>query len=186
MLKKDHFLRIPKEVAKMLNEQIAQENLSSFAYLAQAVWCDRKGYTGAAKFLYKQSADERKHMLRIISYLNELEIEITIPAEQKRASSSSYRSLHAIFTDVLANETKVTASIHKIVAYALEVKDYRTFSFLQWFLEEQREEERVAQRAIELFDIIGDKSGVGLYLIDQALGKLIEEDEEEEKKVFGD
>ena len=176
MSKKDQILRIPKEVAKMLNEQIAQENFSSFAYLAQAVWCDRRGYQGAAKFLYKQSADERKHMLRIIAYLNELEVEVTIPTQQK--SKSSYTSLDQIFKDVLANEMKVTSSIHKIVDHVLKMKDYRTFSFLQWFLEEQCEEERVAQRAVELFDIMGMQGGVGLYMIDQALGRLIEEDEE--------
>lgn len=179
MNNKDHFLRIPKEVAEMLNQQIAQENFSSFAYLSQAVWCDRKGFQGAAKFLYKQSADEREHMLKIISYLNELEATVQVPTEQKGASTTSYPSLHAIFTEVLHNETKVTASIHKIVDYVLKVKDYRTFSFLQWFLEEQREEERVAQRAIELFDIMGNDGGVGLYKIDRALEKLIEEDEEE-------
>lgn len=176
MKQQDHFLRIPKDVADMLNEQIAQENESSFAYLSQAVWCDRKGFQGAAKFLYKQSADEREHMLRIIAYLNELEATVQVPTQQKGVAKSSYPSLHTIFTEVLHNETKVTASIHKIVAHVLKVKDYRTFSFLQWFLEEQREEERVAQRAIELFDIMGNDGGVGLYQIDCALAKLIEED----------
>ncbi len=179
-MSKDHFLRIPKEVTDMLNQQIAQENLSSFTYLSQAVWCERKGFQGAAKFLYHQSEDERKHMLRIIYYLNELEAPVAIPTQQKGAAATSYPSLHHIFTSVLQNETKVTASIHTIVDYVLQVKDYRTFSFLQWFLEEQREEERVAQRAIELFDIMGNDGGVGLYEIDKALGKLIEEDEEKE------
>ncbi|MEM7361683.1 MAG: ferritin [Bacteroidota bacterium] len=184
MLKKNHFLRIPREVVEMLNEQIAQENLSSFAYLSQAVWCDRRGYQGAAKFLYKQSADEREHMLRIMAYLNELEAEIMVPTQQK--VDSSHASLQDIFTEVLANEVKVTASIHTIVEYVLKVKDYRTFSFLQWFLEEQREEERIAQRAVELFDIMGKDGGVGQYMIDQALGELIEEDEASMDKLPGE
>lgn len=178
MKKKDPLLRIPEEVTEKLNQQISQENASSFAYLSQAVWCDRKGFQGAAKFLYKQSSDERDHMLRIVSYLNELEATVQLPTEQKGVLKASYPSLHAIFTEVLENETKVTASIHTILDYVLQVKDYRTFSFLQWFLEEQREEERVSQRAIELFDIMGKDGGVGLYHIDLALGRLIEDDQE--------
>lgn len=176
MKNKEHFLRIPKEVVDMLQQQVTHENLASFIYLSQAAWCDREGFQGAAKFLYKQSKDEREHMLRIISYLNEQGVKVHIPTEQKGAANTSYPSLRAIFTDVWQNEMKVTASIHKIVDYALQVKDYRTFSFLQWFLEEQREEESISQRALELFDIMGNEGGIGLYQIDLALGKLTETD----------
>lgn len=55
--------------------------------------------------------------------------------------------------------------------YCLEVKDYSTFNFMQWYVTEQREEEMLARRALEIFDIIGEK-GVGLWTIDQEIGKL--------------
>ena len=178
-------MRIPKSIVKMLNHQIAQENSACFAYLSQAVWCDREGFSGAAAFLYQQSADERDHMLRIIAYLSELEAKVDIPTTQKTAVQAEYASLHDVFTQVLHNETKNTQELHKIVEAALAEKDYRTFSFMQWFLEEQREEERVAQRAISLFDLMGNEGGIGLYKIDHALGKLLKEDEEEQAKYAG-
>ena len=177
MSAKDHVLRIPKSIVKMLNDQISQENLSSFAYLSQAIWCDKKGFSGAAKFLYKQSDEERAHMLKIITYLTEQEATPLLPVQQKGVASASYDSLHKIFSDVVKNEAHVTDAIHKIVAESLACKDYRTFSFLQWFLEEQREEEHLAQKAINLFDIMAKDGGIGLYTIDCALGKLIEEEQ---------
>ena len=170
-------LRIPKDVVDKLNAQIAQENASSFAYLSQAIWCERRGFQGAATFLYEQSEDERAHMLKIIDYLNEMDATVVVPTAQEGVAKTDYPSLHAVFTEVLQNEMTITASIHALVAYTLEVKDYRTFTFLQWFLEEQREEEQLAHRALELFDMMGQDGGVGLYTIDGALADLVAGDE---------
>lgn len=170
-------LRISAEAVELLNQQISQENSSSFAYLSQAVWCDRKGFKGAAKLLYTQSEDERSHMVKIIDYLTEVEAKVKLPEAQKGVIKTSYNDLHDVFKEVFHNEMQVSQSIHRIITRTLEVQDYRTFSFLQWFLEEQREEERIAQRALELFDLMGSEGGVGLYKIDRALERLIEEDE---------
>ena len=66
---------------------------------------------------------------------------------------------------------EVTLSINKIVDHCFKQKDYATFNFLQWYVTEQREEETLARRAVELFDIIGEE-GLGLWTIDQEIGKL--------------
>ncbi|MCB0506193.1 MAG: ferritin, partial [Cyclobacteriaceae bacterium] len=72
---------------------------------------------------------------------------------------------------VLEHEIRVTQSINEIVDHCFTIKDFATFQFLQWYVTEQREEETLARRALELFDIIGE-DGVGLWTIDQELGKL--------------
>ena len=72
---------------------------------------------------------------------------------------------------ILEHEIEVTKSINNIVDHCFNVKDFATFSFMQWYVTEQREEETVARRALEIFDIIGEE-GVGLWTIDQEMGKL--------------
>jgi ferritin len=79
--------------------------------------------------------------------------------------------LREIFELILEHEINVTKSINTIVDHSFGMKDFATFSFMQWYVTEQREEETMSRRALELFDIIGEE-GVGLWTIDQELGKL--------------
>ena len=72
---------------------------------------------------------------------------------------------------VLDHELAVTKSINHIVDSCFQIKDFATFNFLQWYVMEQREEETLARRAVEIFDLIGEE-GVGLWMIDQEIGKL--------------
>ena len=72
---------------------------------------------------------------------------------------------------ILEHEIEVTKSINTIVDHCFNVKDFATFSFMQWYVTEQREEETLARRALEIFEIIGEE-GIGLWTIDQELGKL--------------
>jgi len=160
---------LTEETEKLLNQQIIMEGKSSAYYLSMASWCDTKGYRHSAKFLYHHAEEERAHMLRLFHYINDagghaLHPEITILKHQ-------FQSLLAVFEAILGHEIKVTKSIHHLVDHCFSIKDFTTFGFLQWFVTEQREEEILARRALELFDIIGE-SGIGLYTIDQEIGKL--------------
>lgn len=157
------------ETEELLNNQIVMEGKSSAYYLSMASWCETEGYANASEFLYAHSDEERGHMMKLFRYVNEagghaLQPEIT-------NVKHSFASLREVFEDVLQHEIKVTQSIHEIVDHCLTHKDYSTFSFLQWFVTEQREEETLARRALEIFDIVGE-DGVGLWTIDQELGKL--------------
>ncbi|MDH5380056.1 MAG: ferritin, partial [Cyclobacteriaceae bacterium] len=113
--------------------------------------------------------EERMHMLKIFRYINEagghaLQPEIT-------NITHHFESLRGVFELILEHEIEVTKSINNIVDHCFSIKDFATFSFLQWYVTEQREEETIARRAVELFDIIGE-DGVGLWTIDQEIGKL--------------
>ena len=157
------------ETEERLNQQILLEGKSSAYYLSMASWCDKEGYSTSSDFLYSHSEEERQHMLKLFGYANNagghaLQPEITgIPHD--------FKSLHEIFELILEHEIEVTKSINKLVDHCFSIKDFTTFHFLQWFVLEQREEEMLARRALELFDIIGE-DGVGLWTIDQEIGKL--------------
>ncbi len=157
------------QTEKLLNQQIAMEAKASSAYLAMASWADIKGYEHAAKFLYDHSNEEREHMFKIFHYVNEVGGHALSP--QINDIKIEFDSLKSIFDLVLTQEINVTKAIHELVDHTLDIKDHATFNFLQWFVLEQREEEKVARRIIELFNIIGEK-GVGLYMIDQEIGKV--------------
>lgn len=160
---------ITSEIETLLNQQIDMEGKSSAYYLSMASWCDTQGYVNAASFLYKHSEEERQHMLKLFGYINDagghaLQPEIT-------GIQHEFKTLREVFELILNHELEVTKSINNIVDHCFKIKDFTTFQFLQWYVTEQREEETLARRALELFDIIGEE-GIGLWTIDQEIGNL--------------
>jgi len=157
------------ETEKKLNEQIMLEGQSSAYYLSMASWCDKEGYSTSAEFLYRHSEEERKHMLKIFGYINDAGGHALQPVIDN--VPHQFKNLREVFEKILEHEISVTHSINDLVDHCFSIRDFATFHFLQWFVTEQREEETLARRALELFDIIGEK-GVGLWTIDQEIGKL--------------
>ena len=157
------------ETEDLLNQQIDMEGKSAAYYLSMASWCDMKGYSNSAQFLYLHSEEERQHMLKLFSYINNAGGHALQP--ETTGIKHQFKSLLEVFELILEHEIKVTRSINKLVDHCFNIKDFTTFQFLQWFVTEQREEETLARRALELFDIIGEE-GVGLWTIDLEIGKL--------------
>ena len=160
---------LSEQTEERLNQQIRMEGLSSASYLSMASWCDTRGYIKSAQFLYNHAEEERQHMLKLFAYVNNagghaIQPEIT-------GIKHEFSSLREVFEDILAHELDVTRSINDIVEHCFNCKDFATFNFLQWYVTEQREEETLARRAVELFDIIGEE-GIGLWTIDQEIAKL--------------
>ena len=167
---------LSEDIEQLLNEQIRMEAKSSAIYLSMASWCDREGFQYSAEFFYRQSDEERTHMMKIFRYLNEAGgLAVSPEVSALPVDFDAYRS---IFEQALEQEIDVTQSINHIVDQCHKMKDYTTANFLRWFLEEQLEEENTARRCLELFDIIGEE-GNGHYLIDKAIGKLNGEEETE-------
>jgi ferritin len=160
---------ITTETEELLNKQIVMEGKSSAAYLSMASWCETKGYEISAAFLYKHSDEERMHMLKLFRYVNTAGGHAKQPEINKL--KHSFKNLREVFENVLEHELEVTKSINNIVDHCFKIKDFATFNFLQWYVMEQREEETLARRAVEVFDLIGEE-GVGLWMIDQEIGKL--------------
>lgn len=136
-----------------LNNQIALEADASNSYLAMASWCEVTGYEGAASYFYSQSEEERTHMLKIIHYLNDMASSSVTPAT--KSPLSSYKSLENLIKTALKNEQAVTAAIHKMVEISQKEKDHSTYVFLEWFVNEQVQEETKFETLLQKFDLIG-------------------------------
>jgi ferritin len=157
---------LAEEIEKTLNDQIQQEAKASSTYLAMASWCDQHGLANSTEFFYRQSGEEREHMLKIFKYVNDVGGKAVSP--EISDIPQNFDSLRAVFEQALEQEIANTQSINRIVDLCYKAKDYTTVNFLQWFLKEQVEEEFIARRALELFDVIGEE-GVGLYMIDKKI-----------------
>ncbi len=160
---------INKEIEYALNEQISAEASSSHLYLAMASWAETKGYEGVSNFFYKQSDEERQHMLKLVKYVNERGGHAHIPAIKE--PSKMFDCLTHVFQDFLDHEVGVTAMINNLVHICLENKDYTTQNFLQWYVAEQIEEEALARTILDKLKLIGDDKG-GLYLFDRDVNQL--------------
>ncbi|MGX5818817.1 ferritin [Chitinophaga lutea] len=156
---------LSKTIQDALNKQVALEAASSQAYLAMASWADiQPGLQGVADFFYEQSEEERVHMLKLIKYINERGGFGIVPHLEQPIIT--FPSLKHVFEEFLRHEIKVSESINDLVHMALQEKDYATHNFLQWYVSEQIEEERLARILNEKLELIGaDKSG--LYLFDR-------------------
>jgi ferritin len=157
------------EIEALLNEQIKKESHSSALYLSMASWCDRNGFDNSAGYFYKQSDEERKHMLKLFKYVSDLGGTAISPTITD--IKIEFNSFREIFEEALEQEIAITQSFNNIADRCFRVKDFMTLEFLNWFLREQVEEEYVARRALELFDVIGE-DGTGRWEIDRHIPKI--------------
>jgi len=160
---------LTEEIEQILNEQIKMEGEASAMYLAMSSWCDRNGFDFSAGYFKKQSDEEREHMLRLFKFVSDMGGRAVSPSISN--IQVEYDSFRSVFEIALQQEIAVTQSFNRIADRCQKAKDYVTFAFLQWFLKEQIEEEYVARRALELFDVIGE-DGTGHYEIDKRVPKI--------------
>jgi ferritin len=85
-----------------------------------------------------------------------------------------YGSFREVFDQILEHEIAVSRAINNLADFCFKEKDFATFQFLQWYVNEQREEESIARRLVELFDIIGEE-GQGIWMIEQEIGKMLKQ-----------
>jgi ferritin len=162
-------LMLSDKIQKALNEQINEENHASHYYLSMASWCDKKGFHGAAGFLYAHAEQERSHMMKLFRYVNDAGGHALVGSLKEPVSD--FKSLPDIMDLVLKNEQHVTKLINALVEKCLSEKDYSTFNFLQWYVSEQHEEERLFNSVLDLIHMTGT-DGKGLFFIDKEIGSL--------------
>jgi len=162
-------MKISSETAKAINDQIAYEASTTQAYVAIGSWCERTGYNGSATFFFEQAAEENTHMLKFVHYLNNAGAEAIIPATEK--PQDNFDSLESTFQTGLKSEQTVTKLINNLVEIVEREKDRATYSFLQWFVSEQMEEEALFETILQKFEIIG-RDKLAIYQIDQSLASI--------------
>ena len=155
-----------KKVATLLNDQIQKEFVSAYLYLDMANYYGEQGLDGFAHWFEQQAEEEMEHGMKIYHYMHDSGVKVTL--KEIGASSKKYKNNTEPLAAALKHEQFVTNSIYAIVAAATRVNDYRTMQFLDWFVEEQGEEEKNAQELVEKMSRFG-KTPEGLYLLNKEL-----------------
>jgi len=152
-----------------LNQQIGMEGYASFLYLAISTWCENQALSGCSQFFRRQSEEENMHMLKIVDYISEVDGKVIIGGIEQ--PPADFSSINNIFELTLAHEQKVTQSINRLVDLAQEVNDHGTHNFLQWYVEEQREEENLIRTILDKIKLIGE-GPLSLYYIDKEVEQI--------------
>jgi len=159
---------INSKVEGALNDQIRKEFYSSYLYLSMSAHFASLSLKGFAHWMKIQANEETKHAMKIYEHLSERGGKIIL--QQIDAPPSEWKSVKEMFSEAYQHEQKVTESINKIVELARTEKDNATEVFLQWFVNEQVEEEASTYEITQKLQLIGDTAPV-LFMMDAELGK---------------
>ena len=161
-------MKISKKMEDMLNEQINQELNAGYLYLSMAAFLEDESLPGFASWMKLQAEEEKEHAMKIFDFVHERGGRVTLKAIS--APKSNWKSVEEAFVDAYAHEQKVTDLIYMLVDAANKERDYATTRMLDWFVNEQVEEEDSASSILDKIRMVkGSKAGL-LYL-DKELGK---------------
>ena len=159
---------ISNPVYEAMNAQIGHEMSSAYLYLSMAAYFESVNLSGFAKWMKVQFQEEQEHAMKFYEYILDRGGKIVLPAiEQPRSDFGSPREA---FEVTYGHEQKVTALILNIYKVATAENDVASQIFLQWFINEQVEEEKNASRILDLLNKVGQNVG-SLYQLDHQLGK---------------
>ena len=153
-------------VQQALNDQVQKEFHSAYIYLSMAAYFEAENFAGAASWMRQQAAEEQAHAMKIFDFIIDRGGRVTLEAID--APPATFASPLAVFEASYAHEQKVTKSIHDLYALAVKEGDYPTQVMLQWFIDEQVEEEKNASAIMAQLKMVGD-SPAGLLMIDRQL-----------------
>jgi ferritin len=159
---------LQESVLDILNTQMAVEAHSSALYLSMSAWCYSQGLRGCGEFFRKQAGEEREHMMKIFHYITHAGALAVSPEITK--VERTFEDLRGILVMALNQEIQITENFNKMTEHCQKERDFQTAKFLQWFLDEQYEEEQQARRCIEIFDLMNAKDT--LYDIDRTIHDL--------------
>ncbi len=158
---------ISESMESALSEQLNHEFYSAYLYLAMSAYCSHNNFNGAAQWHQLQFEEEHQHATKIYDYLMDQGVHVQllpIPAPP-----SEFGSILEVFEASLAHEQEMTGRLNELSDQALKEKDHATYNLLQWFVNEQVEEEASVSGIIAKLKLVKD-DGYGLLMIDNELG----------------
>jgi ferritin len=160
---------LTEKMQQALNNQVNAELSAYYTYLSMSAYFEAQDLRGFAAWMRQHSDEEMAHAMKIYDFINNRRGRVTLqPIPQPE---NEWDSALAAFESALAHEQHVTHLIEKLVELSLAENDYATHSFLQWFVDEQVEEEAVVDAVIQDLKRVGD-FGPGLFLLDRELGTV--------------
>ena len=161
---------ISEKIANLINEQIVHEQYAAQYYLSMSAYFYSKDLDGIANYFRVQCKEEMMHADKMFDYLKDVGAEIKIGAIEK--PEQDFENATEVFEKALEHEKKVTQLIFNIVKNATEEGDFATVSFMQWFINEQVEEEASASQLVSKIKMVCDNPSA-LYLFDQELSQRV-------------
>lgn len=156
------------KMQEALNTQINHEFYSSYLYLAMAAHFESQNLPGCARWMRRQSQEEYAHAMRIFDFILDRDGQVSLkPIAQP---DGGFGKPSEVFEQALDHEKKITGSINDLYGRAQAEKDYPTEIMLQWFVNEQVEEEKTAAAIVEQFKLAGEH-GSALLMLDNRLGQ---------------
>ncbi len=152
------------KIAALLNDQINKELYSAYLYVDMANFYDENDLDGYANYYMIQAQEERDHALLFMKYMQNNGLKVTLEAIAK--PDKEFKEVIDPLVVAAEHERYVTALINAIYQAAHEDHDYRTMKFLDWFVDEQMEEEDNADTMVSRYKLFG-QDPKGLYLLDQ-------------------
>ncbi|PLX69302.1 MAG: ferritin [Denitrovibrio sp.] len=157
---------VSDKMAKALNAQLNFELYSAYVYLAMSAHADSVGLKGFANWFNAQYQEEMMHAMKFFNYImDRAEVEL----EQIDKPRKEYKDALEMFEETLKHEQEVTARINELATLAIDEKDHATNTFLQWFINEQVEEEATVKEILDKLKLAG-ATGPGLFMVNNELG----------------
>lgn len=163
-------IMISKRLEEAINAQINAEMWSAYLYLSMSSYCQHAGYPGMANWFTIQFKEEQDHAQIFVNYLQSRGGRVLLRAID--AVDTEWASPLAAFEHTLHHEEKVTSLINNLMAIAVEERDFASQSRMQWFIDEQVEEEENATDIIQKLRML-DGNGYGMYQLDQELAARV-------------
>jgi len=161
---------LKKNIEQAINKQINAELWSGYLYLSMSTYFHSINLDGFATWMRVQAQEELAHAMRFYDHVVERGGRVKLTSIE--AVPTEWKSpLHA-FEETYAHEQKVTGLINNIMKQAVDEKDYATMNMLQWFIDEQVEEEASADEILQKLKLIGNE-GSGLFMIDRELAQRV-------------
>jgi len=161
---------INEKMAQALNKQINAELYSAYLYLSMASYFESVNLPGFANWMRAKTQEELMHAMKIYDFVNEGGGRVLLKAIEQ--PQSEWESPLATFEAVCKHEQKVTGLINELVNLAIEAKDHTTNVFLQWFVNEQVEEEKSAGDIVGRLKLI-EGSPQALYIVDKEMAQRV-------------
>ena len=159
-------MSIDKNMEHAINDQIQAEMFSAYLYLSMGSWFEEQNLMGFANWMRCQYLEETMHAMKFYNFVNERGGRVTLqPIE---GPDTNWTSIVEVFEKVGEHEAYITSRINKLVALARSINDFASDSFLMWYVDEQVEEESVADELLSRLKMIqGDANA--LYTLDTEL-----------------
>jgi ferritin len=161
---------ISKKMEAAINKQIKEELFSSYLYLSMSAYFTNLGLEGFAHWMSVQEKEERDHAMKFYNYLLSQGAEISL--QQINEPDHKWKSPLDAFKATLKHEFHITKCINELVDLAEKEKDRATFNFLQWYIDEQVEEEENDRNIIDKLSLIKENSN-GLFMLDKDLAARV-------------